>query len=37
MGLAISRALILAHGGRMWVENAAPHGCRFCFTLPLAE
>lgn len=37
MGLAISRALILAHGGRMWVENVAPHGCRFCFTLPLAD
>jgi PAS domain S-box-containing protein len=37
MGLAISRALILAHGGRMWVESAVPHGCRFCFTLLLAE
>ncbi len=37
MGLAISRALILAHGGSMWVESAAPQGCRFCFTLPLAE
>lgn len=36
MGLAISRALINAHGGRLWVEQPR-QGCRFCFTLPLAE
>jgi len=36
MGLAISRALIHAHGGRLWLEQPE-QGCRFCFTLPLAE
>lgn len=32
MGLAISRAIVEAHGGRLWVEPGE-HGL-FCFTLP---
>ena len=35
MGLAISRAIVEAHGGRLWAEPG-PRGV-FCFTLPAAE
>jgi signal transduction histidine kinase len=33
MGLAISRAVVEAHGGRLWVESGSAG--RFCFTLPV--
>lgn len=33
LGLAISRTLVQAHGGELWLENARP--TRFCFTLPV--
>jgi signal transduction histidine kinase len=34
MGLALSRAIIEAHGGRLWVERmTGPHGADFHFTL----
>ena len=36
MGLAISRSIIEAHGGRMWVEPNAGPGATFAFTLPAA-
>jgi signal transduction histidine kinase len=35
MGLAISRAIVEAHGGRLWAEPGS-RGI-FCFTLPTAE
>jgi len=35
LGLAISRAIVEAHHGRIWVEDNAGSGARFCFTLPL--
>ena len=35
MGLAISRSIIEAHGGRLWATANAPHGTVFQFTLPL--
>jgi signal transduction histidine kinase len=35
MGLAISRSIIEAHGGRLWATANAPHGAVFQFTLPL--
>jgi two-component system sensor histidine kinase KdpD len=35
LGLAISRAIVEAHGGKIWVEDNAGKGARFCFTLPL--
>jgi PAS domain S-box-containing protein len=35
MGLAISRSLIEAHGGRLWATANAPHGAVFQFTLPI--
>ena|ERR1019366_2219577 len=36
LGLAIVRAIVEAHGGRVWAENAAGAGARFIFTLPLS-
>ena len=36
MGLAISRSIIEAHGGRLWLSpNDAGPGVTFSFTLPL--
>jgi C4-dicarboxylate-specific signal transduction histidine kinase len=37
MGLAISRSIIEAHGGRMWAEPNAGSGATFAFALPSAE
>jgi len=34
LGLAITRSLIEAHGGKLWAEPVAGGGARFCFTLP---
>ena len=36
LGLAISRALVEAQGGRMWAENRPGGGARVSFTLPRA-
>ncbi len=33
VGLSISRTIIEAHGGRIWVEDNPDGGTRFCFTL----
>jgi two-component system sensor histidine kinase KdpD len=35
LGLAISRAIVEAHRGRIWVDDAPAGGARFSFTLPL--
>ncbi len=38
MGLAISRGIIEAHSGRIWVEDTSSgKGTRICFTLPLMQ
>jgi PAS domain S-box-containing protein len=34
MGLAISRSIIEAHGGRLWASSNEPQGAVFQFTLP---
>jgi signal transduction histidine kinase len=36
LGLAIARALVLVHGGDIWVESRAGAGATFLFTLPLS-
>lgn len=37
MGLALSRTIVDAHGGRLWAKNGdLGKGATFCFTLPLA-
>ena len=37
MGLAISRTIIEAHGGRLWATANSPHGAVFQFTLPIGN
>jgi C4-dicarboxylate-specific signal transduction histidine kinase len=35
MGLAISRSIVEAHGGRLWAESTVSQGSVFQFTLPI--
>jgi two-component system, OmpR family, sensor histidine kinase KdpD len=35
LGLAICRAIVAAHGGRIWVENRPEGGASFKFALPI--
>jgi len=37
LGLYLSRAIVEAHGGNMWVDPESGHGARICFSLPLLE
>jgi signal transduction histidine kinase len=37
MGLAISRSIIEAHGGRLWASANMPRGAVFQFTLPVQK
>jgi len=37
LGLAISRSIIEAHGGRLWAESARDRGAVFSFRLPAAK
>jgi two-component system sensor histidine kinase KdpD len=37
IGLAICRAIVQVHGGRIWAENRAGGGAVFRFTLPVPE
>jgi signal transduction histidine kinase len=36
LGLSISRAIVEAHGGRIWIEAGEQRGARVCFTVPAA-
>ena len=35
LGLPISRQIVIAHGGRIWVESAKGEGSRFAFAIPV--
>jgi PAS domain S-box-containing protein len=37
MGLSISRSIIDAHGGRLWVDANEPRGAAFKFILPISK
>jgi signal transduction histidine kinase len=37
IGLSISRAIIEAHGGKLWAENETRGGASFHFTVPVDE
>jgi two-component system, OmpR family, sensor histidine kinase KdpD len=37
LGLAIARAVVLAHGGRIWIEGAPSGGTAVVFELPVAD
>jgi len=37
LGLAIARAIVVAHGGSMWIEETPGGGATVGFRLPLAR
>ena len=37
LGLPISRSLVQAHGGELWVESQSGEGAAFYFSLPIVE
>jgi PAS domain S-box-containing protein len=37
LGLHLSRQIVEAHGGRIWMESLPGQGSTFCFSLPLGD
>jgi len=34
LGLYLARAIVEAHGGRIWADAAIHNGAKICFSLP---
>lgn len=34
IGLALSKSIVEAHGGKIWLDENTPQGSAFCFTIP---
>ena len=34
LGLFLAKAVVEAHGGRIWVDQSVERGARICFSLP---
>ncbi|HEV2951418.1 MAG TPA: ATP-binding protein, partial [Actinomycetota bacterium] len=37
LGLAIAQAVVVAHGGRIWIDEAEQGGCVVAFEIPREE
>lgn len=37
LGLYLAKAVVEAHGGRIWIDDRLRRGARICFSLPLAN
>lgn len=37
LGLSISRTIVEAHRGRIWLENSGPAGSELCFSIPMQD
>jgi two-component system sensor histidine kinase KdpD len=37
LGLAIAKAVVVAHGGRIWIEDRAEGGCVVAFEIPVED
>ncbi len=37
IGLALCKKIVEFHGGRIWIDTAAPHGTTVCWTLPIHQ
>jgi PAS domain S-box-containing protein len=37
LGLSISRTIVEAHDGKIWLDHSGAEGSRFCFSIPIQE
>ena len=37
LGLFLAKAIVEAHGGRIWIDLEVGKGARICFCLPVAD
>ena len=36
LGLVVTKGIVEAHGGKVWIEDNQPKGAKFIFSLPLS-